>query len=60
MLAFDIDAGEHEIEMKYVPLQWYAGITVTLLGIVAFLSLCLIDVRKKNSYLIKTDKKENL
>lgn len=60
MLAFDIGAGEHEIEMKYVPLQWYAGITVTLLGLVAFLSLCLIDIKRKKSYLIMTDKKEEL
>ena len=58
MLAFDIDAGEHEIEMKYVPQQFYFGIIVSMVGAISFLSICLIDINKKNSYYKKLLKKE--
>ena len=54
MLAFDIDEGEHTIEIKYVPIQFYAGLGITLVGILSLLSLCLADI------LIKHKNKEKI
>lgn len=47
MVAFDISEGEHTIEMRYVPMQWYVGITVTGLGCLIFSILVVIDFIKK-------------
>ncbi len=55
MLAFDISEGEHTIEMKYVPMQWYIGLCVSLVGIFALLTLCFIDEFKKASKRKKDD-----
>ena len=43
MLAFDIEAGTHTIEMRYVPMQWYVGITVTGVGCLVFSLLVIIE-----------------
>jgi uncharacterized membrane protein YfhO len=43
MLAFDIEAGEHTIEMKYVPMQWYVGIAITGVGCFVFSILVILE-----------------
>lgn len=43
MLAFDIEAGEHTIEMKYVPMQWYVGIAITGVGCFVFSLLVILE-----------------
>lgn len=61
MLAFDVSAGEHNIEIKYVPMQWYIGLGVSLVGISAFLMLWFIEIfikvkkSKKNDDLIEKE-----
>lgn len=40
-LAFDISAGEHTIEMKYMPKEYVLGIILSCLGIVLFILLIL-------------------
>ncbi len=47
MLAFDVSEGEHEIEIKYVPMQWYYGIGISLIGIVIFLTFCFFEAKRK-------------
>ena len=59
MLAFDVSEGEHEIEIKYVPMQFYVGGCFTLVGILALLSLCLVEILIKNKTkekMIETEK----
>lgn len=58
MLAFDIENGTHEIEIKYVPMQFYIGLGFSLIGVLALLSLCLIEVLMKNKSKEKTIEKE--
>lgn len=43
MIAFDIEAGEHTIEMKYVPMQWYVGIAITCVGCFVFSLLVILE-----------------
>ena len=44
LMAFDIsDAGEHTIEMKYMPSCYIAGAAISVLGILAFMIICIID-----------------
>lgn len=52
-VGFDITAGEHTIEMKYVPIQWYVGLAVTGLGCLIFSTLVILEFvmnlrRKRN------------
>ena len=63
MLAFDVsskDTHTYEIEMKYVPMQWYVGLIVTALGIVAFTACCLIERKIKLCRMKRAREKENL
>lgn len=53
MLAFDVSEGEHTVELKYVPMQWYVGFSVSLVGIIAFATLCTIE------FIIKRKSKKN-
>ena len=59
MLSFDISSGTHTIEMKYVPMHWYVGFGISLIGIFAFLSLCVVEELYKK-YKINSIKKELL
>ena len=47
LLAFDISEGEHVVEMKYVPMQWYVGLGASFIGVLGFIGLCIWDSRKK-------------
>lgn len=48
-LAFDIDEGAHSVEFKYVHSSFNKGLVITVIGISAFVGLCVWDaVRKKN------------
>ena len=63
MLAFNVSSNDthtYEIEMKYVPMQWYVGLIVTALGIVAFTACCLIERKIKLCRMKRAREKENL
>ncbi|MBQ8546530.1 MAG: YfhO family protein [Clostridia bacterium] len=47
LLAFDIDEGEHTIEMKYVPMQWYIGLLASFIGVLGLIGLCIWDSKRK-------------
>ena len=51
-MAFEIDsAGDHTLELKYAPDVYLLGFIVSIVGIVAFLGLCLTDfVLKKTLF----------
>ncbi len=45
LIAFDIPAaGEHTLEMKYSPSIYKLGLTISIIGIIAFIVLCIIDI----------------
>ncbi len=46
-LAFDINEGNHSVEFKYVPSQFYKGLAITFVGISAFVGLCVWDYVSK-------------
>ena len=52
LMAFEIDsAGDHTLELKYAPDVYLLGFIVSIVGIVAFLGLCLTDfVLKKTLF----------
>ena len=41
-LAFDVEAGEHEIVMKYMPKEYVIGIILSCTGILLFVALIII------------------
>ena len=44
LIAFDIDGeGEHSVELKYMPDIYVFGMTVTIIGISAFVLICCAD-----------------
>ena len=48
LIAFDIaGAGEHTLEMKYMPKCFVLGLTCTLICNLIFALLCILDARKK-------------
>ncbi|MGN0452330.1 MAG: YfhO family protein [Ruminococcus sp.] len=42
-IAFELDSGEHSIELRYTTPGLYLGITVTAVGIVLFVCLCVAE-----------------
>ena len=45
LVAFDIEeAGEHSIELRYMPGIYKVSFTISMIGIVLFLLLCIIDI----------------
>ncbi len=60
MLAFDIGEGEHEIEMRYVSMQWYIGLSISVVGLASLLVICVIEEKKRFRLKKETDKKEEL
>ena len=54
LLSFDIEAGEHEIEMKYVSVPFYVGIGLGFVGVGLFAALILLD-KKKGIKIIPAD-----
>jgi hypothetical protein len=54
LLAFDIEAGEHEIEMKYVSTPFYLGIGIGIAGVGILVALIFLD-RKKGIPVLPTD-----
>ncbi len=57
MLAFDISGGEHEVILKYVPMQWYGGVVLSLTGAGLFTLLCVLDYRKKKKLKLNEENK---
>ncbi len=47
--AVQVPAGNHRVEFRYVPLSFYAGLGLTVLGIVLALFLVLRERRKERS-----------
>ena len=47
LLAFDISEGEHVVEMKYVPNQWYLGLGISFIGVLGFVGLCIWESTRK-------------
>ena len=47
MIAVPISAGEHTVSLSYYPQGMTAGILITLLSIVLFAGICVIDRKKK-------------
>ena len=48
LIAFDIpEAGEHTLEMKYDPPIYRLGISISIIGIVAFVAICMIEIISK-------------
>ena len=44
LIAFDIDtAGEHTLELKYSPKIYKVGITISVIGLIAFIAICAVD-----------------
>lgn len=54
MLAFDVSEGTHEIELRYVPMQWYSGLMITSVGVFIFSLFCFFEAKRK----IKKGKEE--
>ena len=50
LMAFDIsEAGEHTVEMKYMPSVYTLGLYVSLFAILAFIFICIIDFTLKKT-----------
>ncbi len=44
LIAFDIEsAGEHTLKMSYRPTPVYLGLVISSFGIIAFISICVVD-----------------
>lgn len=49
LMAFDLTAGEHTIEMHYIPHGQNAGIAISVVGIAAFAAMNCLRRRRKNT-----------
>lgn len=50
LIAFDIDGmGEHTVEMKYMPDCYYVGAAISIIGIVVFIALCVLELVLKRT-----------
>lgn len=47
LVAFDLDAGEHTIEIKYLPKGFVKGSILTGVALLAFAAIIFLDYRKK-------------
>ncbi len=54
-IAFDLDAGDYSIEMKYTPAGAYAGVLISIISIVIFVAICLLSRRKAKNATIEAD-----
>ncbi|MBQ8140457.1 MAG: YfhO family protein [Clostridia bacterium] len=51
LIAFDIpEAGEYTLEMKYSPTIYTVGFTISVIGIVAFIAICVIEFAFKKLF----------
>jgi uncharacterized membrane protein YfhO len=62
-LAFDINAGEHTIEMKYMPKEYLLGIITSCAGVILFVLLILVHKKwgapvKLSESAFESDEKE--
>jgi len=48
LMAFDLEAGEYHIEMRYVPTGLYAGIAVSVASIALFVVLMVLGRKRKS------------
>lgn len=56
MLGVNISAGEHEIELSYIPEGFKTGVTASATGALLFIFIAVIDRRRKNK---KSSESEN-
>ncbi len=50
LMAFDIsESGEHTLEMKYMPSCYKQGLALSVLGILVFVLICVVDIILKRS-----------
>lgn len=49
LMSFDVPEGEHVIDMKYTPQGTYAGIAVSIVGILLFFALVIINLTNEKS-----------
>lgn len=47
MLAFPLNAGEHEIVLKYVPEGYVVGLIISLLGLLLFIALIILAPKRE-------------
>ena len=47
LMAFEVEAGYHEIEMKYFPTIYKIGIVLSIIGVIIFVAIILYPKRKK-------------
>ena len=52
-MSFDLSEGTHNIKLKYIPEGFYLGLMLTILGIIALISLYL----HSHNFKLYTDKK---
>ncbi|MBE6631973.1 MAG: hypothetical protein E7623_04655 [Ruminococcaceae bacterium] len=55
LMAFDVDAGEHEIRMEYVPNCYVYGSIISIISLSLFVCICIVDtvIKKKRPSLIR-------
>ena len=58
LMAFDLEEGEYELRMHYVPQGKQAGILVTIVSILIFVGILLIN-RHKHPRVQKTSSPQN-
>lgn len=57
LIAFELTAGEHEIELKFTPVGLYAGIGISALGLVLFVILGIVSIKRRKN--LPDDTQEN-
>lgn len=52
LMAFDIaEDGKHLLELKYAPTEYKVGIIISIIGIIAFIVICVVDFILKKTLL---------
>lgn len=49
MLGFDAPSGEHTVELRFAPLEFYIGLSCTVIGIGALVTLGILDSKKRKA-----------
>lgn len=52
LVAFELEAGEHTIELKYLPKGFIKGAILTTVGLLAFVGIIVLDVKRKKRNLM--------
>ena len=57
LIAIDVEAGSHDITLKFTPPGFKAGLLISVVGIVGLIAVSVIDTKKKNCDNIAVKKK---